>query len=297
MGSNDLTDLLTIGIAGYLFYYLILQGNIKNLLGGINLGSGASGGSGGGGRSGADFNGVGSGGRVSLNGNSFTAVGDIDKNKETCQNLAGQNAAIILLCGDMAYSGSASSWAKSVASPIVGKNVLWTRGNHDGTDYLGIFNQDEVTTSKKVGNALFVSCDTEEMDTSAAEAEIRKGMDDKDIKWIIPIMHKVVYGCPNHHGEEARSFHTMFKKYTGKIKLVLQGHNHNYVRMKPLNGITYVQNGEGGRKEYNEVKADSNTAKAFAGTHGILHGVYGASSISVKFLSNDGKVMDSFTIT
>lgn len=225
-----------------------------------------------------------------------TAVGDIDQGYGTLKTATSQGQDVLLMLGDYGYSTPADQWWSKAKANLGNAHVLWSHGNHDGDGYLKILGQSTWQLSETIKLVKFINIDTEDIDTTWIEKEIQSGMADNNVSVIIPFMHKVVYTGPSHHRAEASQLHNIFKKYTKKIKLVLQAHNHVYVRMKPLDGIVYVTNGIGGRKKY-DIKTDSTVDKAFNNVEGILKLVINNAKIDGKFISNSNSTMDTFTIS
>jgi hypothetical protein len=149
---------------------------------------------------------------------------------------------------------------------------------------------------------------------------------DSKIKWIFVNMHLPLYASPNTCGESScagdkslrDTYHPLFDKYG--VDFVLEGHVHNYQRSYP---IKYNQQDppkplvtSSSKNSYNNPDGE---IYAIVGTGGVnLHGLSGKSAfmasqqdskfgvldfsfngdrLDAKYISNDGKIMDQFSIT
>jgi hypothetical protein len=68
--------------------------------------------------------------------------------------------------------------------------------------------------------------------------------------WKIALFHHPPYTCGGHAGnpDVVRSWVPLFESYG--VQLVLSGHDHDYQRFAPWNGVTYVVDGGGGAELY-----------------------------------------------
>jgi hypothetical protein len=95
------------------------------------------------------------------------------------------------------------------------------------------------------GDVHFVALDTER--TGDVQAKwLEANLAANKLPWTIVFGHKPPYSS-GEHGNDG-SFQTYFKPILEKhhVQLVLSGHDHDYERMKPMNGVTYVVTGGGG---------------------------------------------------
>jgi hypothetical protein len=96
------------------------------------------------------------------------------------------------------------------------------------------------------GDVHFVALDTEK--TSAEQARwLEEDLGKNRLPWTIVYGHKPPFSS-GYHGNDGpfqQYFVPILEKH--KVPLVLNGHDHNYERTKPINGVTYVVTGGGGR--------------------------------------------------
>lgn len=95
------------------------------------------------------------------------------------------------------------------------------------------------------GNVHFVALDTER--TGPVQAEwLEADLAANKLPWTIVYGHKPPYSSGGHgsDGGFRTYFNPILEKYN--VRLVLSGHDHDYERTKPMNGVTYVVTGGGG---------------------------------------------------
>jgi acid phosphatase type 7 len=96
------------------------------------------------------------------------------------------------------------------------------------------------------GAVHFVALDTELMDAQQA-AWLDADLANTNASWIIVYAHRPPYSSGEHGGSS--TFRNVFGPILERhrVALVLSGHEHDYERTQPINGITYVVSGGGGR--------------------------------------------------
>jgi len=96
------------------------------------------------------------------------------------------------------------------------------------------------------GQVHFVALDTERVNDTQAQW-LDRDLAANDLPWTIVFLHRPPYSS-GVHGSEASvqdKFVPLFDKYG--VQLVLAGHDHDYERTAPIDGVTYVVTGSGGR--------------------------------------------------
>ncbi|MFN3650652.1 MAG: purple acid phosphatase family protein [Armatimonadota bacterium] len=89
-------------------------------------------------------------------------------------------------------------------------------------------------------------------------------------RWKLVFMHNPIYSGGDHgDSEKLRSGLAPVFERQG-VDLVFAGHDHNYQRLHPINGVTYVVSGNGGARLYPfEGPSDARTAARQDGRYGI----------------------------
>ena len=189
--------------------------------------------------------------------------------------------------GDVAYEKGKLSELETlhfgVYSPLLRMFPFFpASGNHDyGTDNAAPFRQSfalpenggpyghERWYSFDWGNVHFVALDTELSGNAAQEAWLDADLTANDLPWTIVYMHRPPYSSGAHgsHHKTRDSFGPILERHG--VKLVLNGHEHNYERTKPISGVHYIVTGGGGRETRS---VGSSWFSAFA--EPVLHFVY-----------------------
>jgi len=118
--------------------------------------------------------------------------------------------------------------------------------------------------------------------------------------WKIVVVHKPPFDCARYRGEASlRDRYVPLFAETG-VDLVLSGHDHNYQRFAPLDGVAYVVTGGGGDSLYglSDVCLAETPSRA-AGNDSIHHflALEGTKSRLVGFaIGTDGSVLDRFVL-
>jgi hypothetical protein len=263
----------------------------------------------------------------------FAAAGDFDCNnntKDTIENIVDKNPELVLGLGDYSYKTTRQCWM-DIMEPL--NNIKIAIGNHEAIsngrtslspdEFEELMEDFDLTTqyySFNHENVHFLSLSTELQDMQQEKNQFNfvsndlfNASEDPEIDWIIIFFHKPFFASATiHHGPEETErlrgiFHPLFEKYN--VNLVLQGHNHNYERTKPIKcgsseisqGIVYIVAGTAGAPLHNFVddKNACHQSDAQYRGHGFLNvEVVGKERLEAQFYSNkDRKVADEFTIS
>ena len=80
------------------------------------------------------------------------------------------------------------------------------------------------------------------------------------------------------------------------MRLAVSGHEHNYERSRPADGVTYVVTGGGGQTLYDDLQRRQDWSVTRALTHEFLLADFTMSSASVRAIGEDGQTLDSFSL-
>ena len=166
-------------------------------------------------------------------------------------------AALVLL-GDLIYPEGDPSLIDSVllepyAETLDGGTVLVPAlGNHDimqgrQDEILARLGRDGSWYAEHAGNALLVILDSNRPNDPDQLAWLESELAASDDRWIIAAMHHPPYSAGAHGSsvDVRAAFVPLFEQYG--VDLVLAGHDHDYQRSKPINGVTYVVSGGGAK--------------------------------------------------
>ncbi len=167
---------------------------------------------------------------------------------------------LIIHTGDLAYDDGKLSQYESTVFAIYGE--LFARipffpaaGNHDyntasGAAFRSVFalpgDSGEKWYSYDWGSVHFVALDTE---SSYAEQAAWLDLDlaATTQPWKIVYLHRPPYSSGDHGSDTSLRAKLAPVLETHHVQLVLAGHDHDYERMTPQNGVAYVVTGGGGR--------------------------------------------------
>ena len=159
---------------------------------------------------------------------------------------------VLLLLGDNVYpSGDPTAVPRTVFQPFApvldrGARLLAILGNHDepnGDAQLEVLGMPGPWWSTEVGDVLFVGLDSNHADDDDQRAWLEATLRDSDAPWKIVSVHQSPYSA-GYQGSSTlvrERFVPLFERHG--VQLVLSGHDHDYQRSNPLDGVTYVVTG------------------------------------------------------
>jgi len=166
---------------------------------------------------------------------------------------------LMIHTGDLAYDSGTITQYEDTVFAVYGdlfRNIPFfpASGNHDyktmsGAPFRDVFNlpadNGEKWYSYNWGRVHFVALDTE-ADYSTQMAWLDQDLAANTLPWKVIYMHKPPYSSGEHGSDTTlRSKLAPVAERYG-VQLVLSGHDHNYERIKPQNGVNYVVTGGGG---------------------------------------------------
>lgn len=217
-------------------------------------------------------------------------------------------ANMLVTLGDNDYLESPalfrSNWRKSFGwARAGGLRVGGVLGNHDyelgrGRYELGTLGMPSRYYTRTLGDVQLFFLDSNAVstrETTWLEQELSRSV----ATWKIAVFHHPPYTCGGHSGDAdvVRSWVPLFQSYG--VQLVLSGHDHNYQRFAPKNGVTYVVHGGGAAGLYRtrgcprsyppRVRARS--------VHGFLYVAATEDRLDVSAIATSGGVSDHFALT
>ena len=161
----------------------------------------------------------------------------------------------LVLLGDLVYpegdADLAASRITDVFKPMVshGARLVPVLGNHDymsdeQSAILTELGRERTWYVDRVGIVRILVLDTEQVDNPAQTTWLRKTLaSPTDAAWTIVAMHKPAYSAGVHGSDEEiqQQWVPLFELYD--VPLVLAGHDHDYQRSKPIDGVTYMVSG------------------------------------------------------
>ncbi|MBG6218900.1 3',5'-cyclic AMP phosphodiesterase CpdA [Arthrobacter sp. CAN_A6] len=213
----------------------------------------------------------------------------------------------LVLLGDLIYEDGQAELTESVVSgpfaPITsrGAALLPVLGNHDYrsgeqqqiSDRLGRVNP---WYTEQVGPVRVVVLDSNRVQDAEQTTWLRATLAESQPAgtWTVVAMHHPAYSAGYHGSDQALrdAWSPLFAE--AGVPLVLAGHDHDYQRSTPQNGVTYVVSGAGaklrpaGRQEFTAVSSST--------LHYLDLLVYEDRLVG-RAIDQSGQLVDSFTIT
>jgi len=161
----------------------------------------------------------------------------------------------LVLLGDLIYPEGDADQARSritdVFAPVTssGAQLVPVLGNHDymsdeQSAILTEVGRQRTWYVDQVGVVRILVLDTEQIDNPAQTTWLQETLaSPTDAAWTIVAMHKPAYSAGFHGSDEEiqQQWVPLFEQY--EVPLVLAGHDHDYQRSKPIDGVTYVVSG------------------------------------------------------
>lgn len=243
----------------------------------------------------------------------FTVAGDVGTgDNEEYETAAAMTRLLrdgpidgLVLLGDNVYpDGDPALLDKTVFVPFgsllySGTELLPVLGNHDIRDGNGPGQVEALGMpgqwySQEFGDVLFIGLDSNNpadprqlqwLDETLAASDANK--------WKIVAMHYAPFsaGLHGNHEQSIEYFVPLFEKYD--VDLVLSGHDHDYQRSKPQNGVTYIVSGGGAK--IRPTSSNDTTAVSWSVRHFVEVRVY-ENQIMGQAYAQDGRVFDTFSL-
>lgn len=239
------------------------------------------------------------------------AAGDIGTGDATAHATAsavdgvesrGEFAALLLL-GDNIYPDGDPARADAAVfgpyGPVLdnGTELVAALGNHDvrtrdGEPQMQVLGMPGRWYVEQFGPLEVIVLDSTRASDPEQLAWLERTLAASDPPWRVVMQHHPPFSAGHHgsHGPSQRSVVPLLEQ--GGVDLVLTGHDHDYQRSSPQNGIVYVVSGGAstlrptGRAEFTEVSASVN--------HFVELLVF-ADRIELRAVTADGRVLDHFT--
>lgn len=211
---------------------------------------------------------------------------------------------VLLLLGDNVYpDGDPARLQETVFRPFApvldaGATLLAILGNHDvrkghGDAQMRALGMPGRWWSRSFGDVQIVGLDSNEPDDTEQLRFLKAKLAASNARWKIVALHHPPYSAGYHGSSRAvrRAFSPLFERYG--VQLVLSGHDHDYQRSKPVNGVTYVVSG-GGSRVRRTGEADF-TAVSWAAQN-FLDITFFGDRLVLRAITTDERVADDVTI-
>ena len=211
----------------------------------------------------------------------------------------------LVITGDMIYpDGDADLTDASITEPfarVLDDAVLVpVLGNHDvesgeGREIMDQLGRDRDWYVQKIGPVRLIALNSNRVGDKRQMAWLRRVLAEKQPPdtWTIAVMHHPPYSAGEHGSSMnvRRAWVPLFEE--ADVPLVFAGHDHDYQRSTPQNGITYVVTGGGSKLR--EAGREDFTAVSASVFHYVDLLVY-KDRLEGRAIDHDGELVDSFTI-
>ncbi len=250
----------------------------------------------------------------------FVMVGDSGTGSQAQHDVAAQMDALdpdfILHLGDVIYpKGEAANYQPYFFNPyqdlLDGAPIFPSLGNHDyqtsdAQPYLDVF---YLPTNNPLGTERYYSFDWGDAHFVALDTTPPRYADSAMLQWLhsdlaattaawkFVYFHHAVYTSGPHWLDPTRpemqaTLEPIFMQYD--VDIVFNGHDHDYERSKPQNGVIYIVSGGGGANTY-PVLPQSFSAYAERVHHTVQVQIDGC-ILSLRAFNKDGAVIDQIAL-
>lgn len=245
--------------------------------------------------------------------NSFVAFGDNRTDSSAHQNVVNTMLTyapdFVLNTGDLVYDGTEitqwNTFFNIEKNLMVNTPYMPAVGNHEDPEetecrfyYLFELPPNEKWYSFDYGNIHFIGLDTETNlwgdERTWLLNDLQASSQDPSIDWKIVFFHRPPYSSGSHGSQmDVRgAWCSLFEEYG--VDLVFSGHDHDYERTIPINGVIYIVTGGGGAPLY-PVGHSSWTAYSESAHHFVLISVNG-DTLNLQAIRSNNTVMDTLTL-
>jgi F5/8 type C domain/Calcineurin-like phosphoesterase len=221
-----------------------------------------------------------------------------DNWEQTVDLMIDNNINLTLGLGDYSYSSVEEfepvvDELKNAGIPMKG-----AKGDHDSNSYAELFGQPSMVHAFDAGHARIIMLDAYRSPSSNA-AFLEKELKATTKPWKIVVTTTPLYTSPSTHGvneDQTDTLQPLLDKYG--VDLVMWGDNHNYERIKfPDKHTVFIQSGTAGRSHYEFDGQIEESIYQNDEDYGFTKILLTPSSLMGQFISQDGKILDNFSIT
>jgi 3',5'-cyclic AMP phosphodiesterase CpdA len=234
--------------------------------------------------------------------------GDLEWRLASTMYVAGRDDPFdaLVLLGDNVYPyGDPARLDEFVFWPFAsvldtGADLFAIAGNHDaladdaGLSQIRALGMPGLWWSERIGDILLVGLDSNQVDNPDQLAWLEATLTDDDAPWKIVLVHHPPYsaGYQGSAHDVREVFSPIFE--ASGVDLVLSGHDHDYQRSEPINGVTYVVSGAGAGTR--RTSSADFTAYSAAVMNFVDLNVF-SDRLVLRAIDHEFQVFDEFTLT
>ena len=183
-------------------------------------------------------------------------------------------------------------------------DVVASLGNHDirtdgGAPVMDLLGMPNRWYTRRYGAAEFFVLDGNALGDPAQLRFVARTMRRSRARWKVAVVHQPPYGCSKHGGDLAVRLVAVPLVTAGGADLVLAGHEHNYQRFAPIDGVTFIVSGGGGADLHEVGDCPAGTPEPVSvvdDAHHFLVATATERRLRIVALTADGRVVDRVTI-
>jgi predicted phosphodiesterase len=209
----------------------------------------------------------------------------------------------LVLAGDNVYpSGDPARLPATVFEPFAqllrDADLYAVLGNHDVMDgnaegQAAALGMPGLWWARHLGDVLLVGLDSSRAGDADQQAWLERTLAGATERWRVVVLHHPPYsaGYQGSSLEAREAFVPLFERYG--VQLVISGHDHDYQRSVPINGVTYVVTG--GAAGTRRTGEEDFTAVSFSWHHFVELAVF-RDRLVIRAVNQDRRVGDEATI-
>jgi predicted phosphodiesterase len=243
----------------------------------------------------------------------FAALGDYGAGTpqlgRVAANIARSGAQLVVTAGDNVYPTGRwidyqRNWEPSMGALARSRAFMPALGNHDMyrddlRPYFGHFPHLKglayYTYTER--NAQFYALDGDQ-DLRVGSAQYRwleRSLRTSRSPWKIVYLHYPLYGSSLKAFDEIRTaVQPLLERYG--VQVVIAGHEHNYLRSKPINGVLHLLTGGGGQRVYPFGAAMPSHLAFRAAKYHHLEASVGTNRMVIRAIDENGKRIDTVVV-
>jgi hypothetical protein len=217
------------------------------------------------------------------------------------------SAKLVATLGDNDYTESPGAFHANWTAAFgwlgkAGLGIAGTLGNHDVRVSGGRYEYDELDMPRAryrrtIGNVEVFVLNSNNVNRRQTDW-LRTVLPASTATWKVVLFHHPAWTCGEYRSDAAvvDKWVPLFERYD--VQLVLNGHDHNYQRFAPRNGVRYVVNGGGGARLYPIERCPASYPKrrCARAVHGFLYLRASATELRVSAFTRHRNLIDRVII-
>ena len=231
------------------------------------------------------------------------AIGDGGDGSRDARRVAGLIAADrpdrVLYLGDVYENGTARDFRERFTTVYGGlkQRMEPTPGNHDWPNHETGYDpywRKPHHYAFSLGGWRVISLNSETPRAAAQLRFLRRRLRGQD-RCVLAFMHRPRFNAGAHRSEQLH-VEPLWRELRGEAALLLSGHDHNLQRFRPVDGVTQLVIGAGGRERYDVHEDDRRLAFSEDRHDGALRLVLRPGHADLRIIRADGEQIDRSSV-